>query len=229
MITIFDLDDTLYPEHTYVESGFRAVARWGEAQFGWPASDSLESMCRLLAEHGRGKVFDLWLQAGGLRPTRRLVGSAVRVYRHHEPDIHMPQDHHAVLEELAGRDSLYLITDGHKLVQAKKIKALHIAPLFDGVYITHRYGRSAAKPSPRCFELIRQRENSEWTNMVYVGDDPSKDFVTLNQLGMPTVRILTGRHAEEIAAPGFDATRTVRRLRELPAILDVTRSASQPL
>ena len=223
MITIFDLDDTLYPEQTYVESGFRAVARWGYEQFGWPQGDSLGLMCRLLAEHGRGKVFDLWLQAGGMRPTRRLVGSAVRVYRHHEPDIHMPQDHHAVLEELAGRDSLYLITDGHKLVQAKKIKALHIAPLFDGVYITHRYGRSAAKPSPRCFALIRQREKAKWTEMVYVGDDPSKDFVTLTQLGMHTVRVLTGRHANEIAAPGFEAAHAINVLEELPAILDSIR------
>ena len=29
--------------------------------------------------------------------------------------------------------------------------------------------------------------------MVYVGDDPNKDFVNLNPLGMKTVRVLTGR------------------------------------
>jgi putative hydrolase of the HAD superfamily len=221
MILIFDLDDTLYPERTYVESGFHAVARWGEARFGWPAQESFERMRALFDHHGRGRVFDLWLKAQGARPTRSRVDAAVRVYRHHDPDIQLPEPHGALLERLTGLQPLYLVTDGHKVVQEKKIAALGIAPLFTGIYITHRYGRAAAKPSPRCFELIRRRAKADWADMVYVGDDPAKDFVTLNRLGMPTIRVLTGQHAYDAAVPEFDAAHKIEQLTELPSSLEI--------
>ena len=220
MIPIFDLDDTLYPESEYVESGFRAVARWGASRFGWPETRSFERMRELLIRHGRGRVFDLWLKLEGARPTRCLVDAAVRAYRHHDPEIRLPEPHRVLLERLAAQGPLYLVTDGHKVVQAKKVEALGIAPLFVGIYITHRYGRAAAKPSPHCFELIRRRAGVSWEKMVYVGDNPAKDFVTLNPLGMPTVRVLTGRHASDPAAPGFEAVHRIFRLTELPALLD---------
>lgn len=219
MILIFDLDDTLYPEATFVLSGFRAVSLWGEACLGWPAETSLECLRRLLDRYGRGHVFDRWLEAQGVRPTRRLVDAAVRAYRHHDPEIRLPEPHRALLERLAGQRPLYLVTDGHKTVQANKVAALGIAPFFAGIYITHRYGRAAAKPSPRCFDLIRRRAGVDWAEMAYVGDNPAKDFVTLNRLGMATVRVLTGRHAGERAAPGFDAAHRIRQLTELPAVL----------
>ena len=37
MILVFDLDDTLYPERTYVESGFKAVADSLAQKFGFDA------------------------------------------------------------------------------------------------------------------------------------------------------------------------------------------------
>jgi len=220
MIPIFDLDDTLYPEISYVKSGLAAVAGWGEARFAWPRAASLERLCWLLDHQGRGRIFDAWLEGMGTRPTRKLVDDAVRAYRHHEPDIQVPALHRALLEQLANRARLYLVTDGHKVVQAKKVTALGIAPLFSGIYITHRYGRAAAKPSPHCFELIRRREDVDWSGMVYVGDNPAKDFVTLNGLGMPTVRVLTGRHSTDRAAPGHEAGHQIERLTELPVLID---------
>lgn len=220
MIPIFDLDDTLYPERSYVESGFRAVASWGEKQFRWPASDSFKCMRELLVSYGRGRVFDLWFEQKGERPTRSLVRAALRIYRHHNPDIALPESHRALLESLGKRGQLYLVTDGHKIVQSKKVNALGLASLFTGIYITHRYGRTAAKPSARCFDLIRKRENVSWGDIVYVGDNPAKDFITINKLGGTTIRVLTGNHANDPACPGFDASRRVKCLTEIEPILD---------
>lgn len=219
MIPIFDLDDTLYPERTYVESGFRTVALWGEQRFGWPAETSLAKMLSVLERDGRGRVFDRWLATHGAKVTRRLVGEAVRQYRHHSPDIQLPPAHLDVLNELACHAPLYLVTDGHKVVQAKKVDALGIAPLFRKVYITHRYGIACAKPSAHCFDLIRRREGCDWHQMVYIGDNPAKDFVTLNRLGMPTIRVLTGCYAGVEAQPGYDARHSVARLTEVPTCL----------
>ena len=220
MIPIFDLDDTLYPERAYVQSGFRAVASWGEEQFGWPAYESFECMHKLFMSRGRGRVFDSWLEQKGVQPTRGLVHAAVKVYRHHDPDISLPKVHQALLESLAARAPLYLVTDGHKIAQSKKVNALGLASLFTGIYITHRYGRAAAKPSARCFDLIRKRENASWSDIVYIGDNPEKDFVTINQLGGITVRVMTGNHAGDSASLGFDARYCIESLTELESILD---------
>lgn len=213
MIPIFDLDDTLYDEASYVRSGFRAVARWGEERFGQSAAESLAEMETLLAREGRGRVFDEWLRG------RASVREAVKVYRHHEPEIELAANAASLLDRLAGKP-LYLVTDGHKIVQAKKVAALGLAGRFRHCYLTNRYGRSAAKPSLRCFDLIREREKTEWADLVYIGDNPAKDFVALNRVGAHTVRVLTGRHAEDAAAAGYEARHRITSLDELPALLE---------
>lgn len=213
MIPIFDLDDTLYDEATYVCSGFNAVALWGEARFGQDAAESLAEMKTLLARHGRGRVFDDWLRG------RAPVREAVKVYRHHEPQISLLPAAVDLLDQLEGKP-LYLVTDGHKIVQARKVAALGIADRFKHCYLTNRYGRASAKPSLRCFELIRARERAAWEDMVYIGDNPAKDFVSLNRVGAHTVRVLTGRHAGDPAAAGYEANHWIRSLDELPALLE---------
>ena len=39
---VFDLDDTLYPEHAYARGGYRAVAAWGEERLGLPRAASFD-------------------------------------------------------------------------------------------------------------------------------------------------------------------------------------------
>ncbi|HEX2953991.1 MAG TPA: HAD family hydrolase, partial [Bacillota bacterium] len=57
MVLVFDLDDTLYEELTFVKSGFRAVAGFLQERYGIPAQPSLELMLQKL-EGGRGRIFD---------------------------------------------------------------------------------------------------------------------------------------------------------------------------
>ena len=217
MILVFDLDDTLYDESRFVESGFRAVARFGTQQFGWDEQESLAQMMGTLAREGRGAVFDRWLAAHG-KHGKALVAACVRTYRHHKPALSLFPAAASLLPTISARP-LYLVTDGHKIVQANKVAALGIAPLFRKCFITHRYGIRHAKPSPYCFELIRRREQADWPELVYIADDPSKDFVGLNPLGAQTVRVLTGRHRHVTAKPGFEARHTIPDLSTFPALL----------
>src|SRR5690606_14274035 len=226
MVIVFDLDDTLYDERTYVESGFRAVAAMGAERFGWDAGKSFRFMVEVLEREGRGAVFDRWLAAFG-RSGRGLVRECVRVYRHHEPDIRLYDEAEALLELLADQP-LYLVTDGHKVVQHRKVEALGLQSRLRKVYITSRYGARHAKPSIHCFELLRARERCQWDAMVYVGDNPAKDFVNLNRQGMHTVRVLTGCHRAVEALPGHDARRTIGSLRQLESMLDELKRRSTP-
>ncbi len=55
--------------------------------------------------------------------------------------------------------------------------------------------------------------------LVYVGDDPHKDFVSLNKVGAVTVRVLTGRYASITATADYDAQTTIENISKL----DVSR------
>lgn len=216
MVIAFDLDDTLYDESTYVQSGFRAVAEYAEKSWGWACSRSLEELNSLLSAQGRGNVFDSWLQTNG-----RLNASAVRkcvsVYRSHEPNIVLYPCVADILDRLSRTHSLYLVTDGNKLVQARKVTALGLWNRFERVFITHRFGKAAAKPSIHCFERIKEIENCEWGHITYVGDNPAKDFIGLNEVGGSTIRVLTGMHrTASVAWPG-DAAAKIRSLTDLEA------------
>lgn len=218
MILIFDLDDTLYDEATYVDGGLRAVAQLGAAQWGWDADQSLATLRRVLAEEGRGKVFDRWLEGHGAWSQGR-VRQCVSAYRSHRPDIALTPAGQRMLDLYQPRGPLYLVTDGHKLVQQSKVDALDLWPRFARVLITHRYGVAASKPSTLCFEKIRAEAKCDWQDMVYVGDNPAKDFVNLNPLGVLTIRVLTGVHRHAVAKPGYEAQITIPDLDALPKAL----------
>ncbi len=218
MVLVFDMDDTLYEEVTYVDSGFRAVAGQLAPALGRPARTLHAEMRGLLEQHGRGRVFDLLLQRYGLG-TKGRVRACVRLYRAHAPSICL---HAAALRCLQRfrRHPLYVVTDGHKVAQTAKVQALGLDRMVRRVFVTHRHGLHRAKPSPHCFQIIQRLERVPPGQIVYVGDNPAKDFVGLRPLGFRTVRVLTGAHATVRARPGHDAEVTISSLDELtPALL----------
>ena len=216
MIFIFDLDDTLYSERRYIESGFLAVARWLENSFGWPSNETFQDMILALEKDGRGRIFNKILEQRGVM-TKRIVNTCIKMYRHHAPDISLEESTKNILSSIP--KPLYLVTDGHKVVQQNKIISLGIEKYFKKVFITYRYGINKAKPSTYCFELIRRLEKCDWGDMLYIGDNPEKDFVNLNPLGVRTIRVLTGGYSCVQAKQGFDALHSVESFCKLPELL----------
>ncbi len=176
-------------------------------------------MTSTLDQKGRGRIFDDWLEAHG-RKTRGRVNECVRIYRHHHPVLDLFPAASTVLDRYRTALPLYIVTDGHKIVQRNKVDALGLWKTFRKVMITHRFGRHHAKPSTHCFARIREREHCDWRDLIYVGDNPQKDFVNLNRAGAKTIRVLTGIHRHRKASPGFDAQFTIADLHALPALLD---------
>lgn len=185
---VFDLDDTLYPERDYVLSGFRAVATWAEAHLGIPAPKGFAELEALFAQGVRGHVFDRWLSAHG-KPDPALIPQLVEVYRGHRPSL-KPFD--TVPELLAGlrrRHRLGIVSDGHLSVQQRKLDALQLGQYFDAVVFSDTWGRDAWKPSPRPFAEALSRLSGTAESSVYVGDNPTKDFLGARQLGMFTIQL----------------------------------------
>jgi putative hydrolase of the HAD superfamily len=217
MILVFDLDDTLYNEQTYVMSGFAAVAGMLNQRLGWSETASVAIMKRELAARGRGAIFDRLLEKHGAL-SKALVRACIKTYRDHTPAIRLYPAAERLLRQLDG--PLYLVTDGHKIAQQRKVEVLGLDRRFRRCFITHRYRVKNAKPSVHCFALIATLEQCGWADMAYIGDNPAKDFVNLSPLGVHTVRVLTGQYKTVIAKPGYDAKYTIPDLRSLPKLLN---------
>jgi putative hydrolase of the HAD superfamily len=212
-VLVFDLDDTLYPELSYVHSGFWAVAQFLSPLLGVPAETLAAGMIAEEAVQGRGQVFDNVLRQHG-RWSKALVAACLRTYRQHKPTLSLFPDAERCLTRFADLP-LYIVTDGHKEVQARKVAALHLAGRVRHTYLTNRYGRHRAKPAPHVFELICRREKVVPGQVLYVGDNPRKDFVGIKPLGFRTVRILRGNYAHLEADAAHEADRRIHSLDEL--------------
>jgi putative hydrolase of the HAD superfamily len=218
MVLAFDMDDTLYEETTYVRSGFIAVARSLAPILGKPAKFLTAEMEDLLEQLGRGKVFDGLLERHG-KLSRRLVQECVSCYRLHEPEIQLHQAARDCLHRFRHLP-LYVVTDGNKTAQSAKLRALDLESKVKKVFVTHCYGVRHAKPSPHCFQIIQKLESVPASRILYIGDNPAKDFVGIRPLGFQTLRVLTGPHSIIKAQAGYDAEFHVDSLNDLtPAFL----------
>lgn len=187
-VVVFDLDDTLYPEHRYVQSGLRAVSDFLQdtAVLG---QDAFPAMWSLFAAGERGAVFNRVLEACGVAPSQDLIDTLIAVYRSHQPDITLYPDARAVLDHFHHRKPLALLTDGYVRTQTAKIAALGIARYFEVVLLTDQLGRDCWKPSPSGFEKIMHTLGGSPVGYVYIADNPLKDFAAPRRLGWQTVRV----------------------------------------
>lgn len=185
---IFDLDDTLYPEHAFVRSGFQAVAIWSEVHLGIPQMQGLAELTDLFDAGYRGNTFDIWLEKHGRRHDG-VVADLVKVYREHIPTIAPYPEAITLLSRLKKGYKLGLISDGYLAVQRRKFGSLALADYFDVVVFSDEWGRDAWKPDCRPFaEALERLGVVAPSRTVYVGDNPRKDFYGARQLGMKTIR-----------------------------------------
>jgi putative hydrolase of the HAD superfamily len=219
MIIIFDLDDTLYEEKSFVFSGLKAVSHHIEKNFGYNRLSTYQELRIILDEFGRGAVFDKWLLQKALFNKGR-VRKLLSVYRMHKPNIALPRESISTLIRLKSFPK-YVVTDGNKIVQKNKVAALGIDEFLQGVYITHRFGLASAKPSLDCFNKIRQKENAKWNDLVYVGDNPNKDFVNLNSVGARTIQVMTGPYCKDKVNESYQALESINNISELPTMLGI--------
>lgn len=211
-VIVFDLDDTLYNELSYVKSGFLAVAQYLFVHHGIQPDESYAFMIHKLKD-GRGRIFDEVLIKYKIYK-KSLVKQCISIYRMHRPDIYLDQDAAFCLNNLL-KYPLYIVTDGNKIVQKNKIISLGLLDKVKFCFITHRYGLKHAKPSPYCFLKICDLENTKPQNVVYVGDNPHKDFVGIKPLGFKTIRIRKGQYKNVLMPENYEAQFIISSLFEL--------------
>jgi len=146
--------------------------------------------------------------------TKTEVKKCLAVYRKKIPCIKLFDEARDTLVMLSEYPK-YIVSDGNKFVQSIKVNALGIKKNFKKILLTHRYGVKYAKPSTYCFSIIKKIEGCNWNQMVYVADNPNKDFVNLNPLGVKTVRVFTGHFKDQKVKDSYDAIFFINNLSKL--------------
>lgn len=186
---VFDLDDTLYLERDYVRSGFGRVAAVAADRSGLDPSVLFSFLWHGFETSRRGRAFDELVAAFDLSE-HCSVEELVSIYRTHEPDISLDPDVKSLLEDIrANGQRLGVITDGSSHSQHAKVAALDLERLVDLVVVTGDWGQEFWKPHERAYEYVRNEWDMDAAQLVYVGDNPLKDFVTPRRLGWVTVRL----------------------------------------
>lgn len=208
----FDLDDTLYMESDYVRECLRNVA-----------SHTADPEKAFAAMYGQADPFGALTAAmpgSGLTLDRFL-----HIYRSTAPaSLPLRPDALALLSRLSDAGvPLFLITDGRPAGQRNKFAALGLDRFFKPSNIIISGETGFDKHSVVPFALARLRL-AEPHRMMYIGDNPAKDFHWPNLLGWDTAMLLHPAgatvHPQTVPdRPGFAPRHIISDLEQAAAII----------
>ena len=172
-VVVFDLDDTLYPEADYVDSGVRYVCTQINSLYG---IDCYEAIQTARLQDVKLDWLSLACQLAGLKST--VKDSLLWMYRLHLPDIKLSKKCSESLEKIRSAAlAVAFLTDGRTVTQRLKLASLGLNHW--PVYISEDY--ESSKPAPDRFQAIERDYPAE--QYIYVADNVQKDFLGCNPLG----------------------------------------------
>jgi putative hydrolase of the HAD superfamily len=186
---IFDLDDTLISENQYIKSGFRHIAEILSKRINKSSVFIYDKLLDLYNTSPKN-VFNRLLLELNEQHTKDDIMELVTAYRSHVPVIQFYDDVVPCLRQLKEYGiKTGIITDGYKLTQRNKLQVLNADQYFDEIIVTDELGREYWKPHPKSFELMCDKLGCDYEEMLYVGDNPEKDFYIKVIKPITTVRI----------------------------------------
>lgn len=186
---VFDLDDTLYMENEFVEYGLKNAANVAETDYDIVNANE---KIRSLYQESKANVFDRLVNAEKIKDKEMAVARLVKAYRNCEPkSLRCNPGVLDLLKTLKKKEMhMGIITDGFADVQKSKIKALGIQEYIDEIVITDELGGvQCRKPNPIGFEKMLKMLDVKPQEMVYIGDNPNKDFAIKKYLPIITARV----------------------------------------
>ena len=194
-----DLDDTLFPQSTWLAGAWAAVAA-AAVPYGVP--DLLPPLLSIAAEGSdKGAIIDRALAAVGVDGTDFMSAllAAFNTWAPARLDLY-PGARDGLLRLRSDGLTLAVITDGNAVIQRSKLRALGLFELVDHVVISDEIGgRATRKPSPEPFLRALQLCSCTADETIHIGDRPAKDVAGAAGVGMRTIRVRTGEYA---ATPG---------------------------
>lgn len=207
---LIDLDDTLYPQSSFLEGATVTVGERAK-ELGLDQDQFVEAYRSVLANGSdTGHTIDVALaQVGcGVDEILQLSAPLVSAFLHYRPlRLECYEDVPESLAKLAKRAALVCLTDGQPDLQRAKFKALGVEAYFRALVITDELGgRSLRKPATACLARVSEILSIPVHNFFIIGDRPDKDVALARFGGIGVIRVRQGEYRES-ASP--DATVTV--------------------
>ncbi len=217
---IFDLDDTLYDEKQFVQSGFREASRYIALKYKKSEKKTYILLNKVLKINGRGKVFDNVLSDLDIYANQKVIKKLITKYRYCKRKLKFFPQAETVLSKLRRLDyRLGLITDGNSRVQRYKAELLSLNSYFHVLLYSRYYGIRNEKPSVFIYRKCLRKLKVKARESIYVGDNPHKDFITAKKIGVRTVRLMRGRFKHVILDRKYEAERRIHNLKYLPQVI----------
>ncbi len=218
---LFDLDDTLIAEEDFIKSGYQTVAQLLAGRYGLLREDLYDELLALYKADAKN-VFNRILDAHGIPYTKEEILGLVSEYRSHIPNVTFFEDVLPVLMILRKRGvKLGMISDGYAVTQQNKIAVLQAEQLFDHIILTDTLGRDYWKPDKRAFIIMKEALGLDFSEMIYVGDNPKKDFYIGKDYPILTVRIVRG-NGVYLDRPYLGGIKEKMRINSLEELLPLT-------
>jgi N-acetylneuraminate synthase len=214
---VFDLDDTLYPQIAFKRSGFAVVSRWVSENCNRKRSVVSSHLEDILKNYGPSYPYMFDRLVEQLQLKRNVIAEIVRVFIEHRPKIQCYRGVRTMLAEMRKYYHLGILTDGRYSVQEKKISALELENKVDSILCSDRLGLS--KPASELFQWFEEKFNLNGRNMMYVGDNPKKDFYGGNKRDWTTVRVMTGENRDIKCKANFKPRFEIDSINSLEALL----------
>lgn len=217
---IFDVDNTLYSEMSYVKSGFIEVSKYLSNKYKLDCDMIFKKMIDIFDVEGRGKVFNILLDDLNLSEKENVL-NLVYIYRFHAPNISLYDDVLDTLIHLKEKNyKLGIITDGRALVQKNKIDALNLNEIFDVIILTDALGSDFWKPSIVPYQIALDLLDSTPNESCYIGDDSFKDFLGPKSLNMKSIQVQYEEEIDYWKKRGFNQTKPDHVVKSLQEIFD---------
>lgn len=218
-----DLDDTLFPQSSWLAGAWASVAARA-AQAGVPQAELLAALHAVAAEGSdRGHIIDRALAAVGVPAGEvpRLLPGLVAAFTGHAPAWLPAYDGAlAALAQLRARVPVAIVTDGAAAGQLAKVRALGLSGGVDAVVVSDALGgRALRKPHPAAFHRALQLLDAAPGTTVHIGDRPAKDMAGAAAAGLRSVRVRTGEYAADDGRGSAAPLRTFRTLQQAVAWL----------
>jgi putative hydrolase of the HAD superfamily len=116
-------------------------------------------------------------------------------------------------EYLRPKYKMYILSNGFREVQFKKLSNSGLAPYFDGIILSE--DAQAQKPSEKIFQYALSETDSRLSESLMIGDSWDADIVGAKGIGMEQLWFNPYKFPHE----GFDPTYEVNTLKEITEIL----------
>lgn len=214
-VLVFDLDDTLYNEEEYVFSAFKFVSEYIGKKFKKNEETVYKRILDIYMKEGRGKIFDILCEELNINEGPKTL---VSIYRSCKPKLKLYKDSEEILIWAKSNNiRTGLITDGCSKVQWNKIESLKLNKKIEKIIVTDDYGEGYSKPNKKPYLDILSYFSIKPFEVVYIGDNPKKDFITAKKIGMKTIRIVRqcGSHIKKECSEIYEAERRIHNLEEI--------------